>query len=536
VEVSELRQKLTRTVRTAVEAAFDQSKPFGRLALVHTLLSAGTTAVTVGLAGTLFFSISPKAAESKVLLYLLITVAPFAVVAPALSPLLDRGRQARRSAVVIATGGSALLCIAMMNALKDLLLFPECLGFLVLSKLYLIARAALVPAIAQPGEDLATINAHLQVLSALAGFAISPVAVAFLQINGAVVMGLAAVIFAAATVGAFRLPRVARAAPPTPAAPARPPAPAYGSGSYGPGVATSGASASAAPATTAGYSGAGGYAGAAGGISGYAGGGGGAAGGAAAGGGAGYSGRSGGPYDRPITIDAGLPGLGPAPVGDPPPGPYGRDGDERISAREAKAQRKSLGLGRHHPAVLSGFTAMCVVRGSVGFVTFFLAFALKRADAAAWWYGFILLASGVGGLAGSAVVPWARRRMSEERIILAALVLGAVFAVSTALIGGMWAQPLLTFVIGLAGTTAKPSFDSLVQREVPALMQGRAFARFETWLQLVWVAAALLAVLIDFRLVDGDVVVGVSCGIAAFFYATMRHTAHRHDAQAHAGV
>jgi predicted MFS family arabinose efflux permease len=181
--------------------------------------------------------------------------------------------------------------------------------------------------------------------------------------------------------------------------------------------------------------------------------------------------------------------------------------------------------------VLAAFTAMCVVRGSVGFVTFFLAFNLKRAGAATWWYGFIVLASGIGGLAGSSVVPLVRRRLSEERIIFASLVLSTLFALGTALIGGLWAQPLLTFVVGLAGTTAKPSFDSLVQREVPALMQGRAFARFETWLQLVWVAAALVAVLVDFRLRDGDIVVAVACGIAAVFYASMRQSARYHDAQ-----
>ena len=40
----------------------------------------------VSLAGSLFFSISPTAAKDKVLLYLLLTMGPFAVVAPALGP------------------------------------------------------------------------------------------------------------------------------------------------------------------------------------------------------------------------------------------------------------------------------------------------------------------------------------------------------------------------------------------------------------------------------------------------------------------
>jgi MFS family permease len=180
---------------------------------------------------------------------------------------------------------------------------------------------------------------------------------------------------------------------------------------------------------------------------------------------------------------------------------------------------------------LVGLTAMSVIRGSVGFVTFFLAFALKRENppAATWLYGVIVLASGVGGLAGSMLVPWLRRHLSEERIILASLISAATFAGVAALIGGLWSQPILTCVIALAGTTAKPSFDSLAQRHVPPLMQGRAFARFETRLQLIWVIAAVIAVVINFGFVEGDVVIGVACAVAAVFYGSMLQTLHRHE-------
>lgn len=471
VDARQLIQRLTKTARAALADLYDQSRPFGRLVLVHTLMTAGTTIVTVGLAGTLFFSISLHSAEKNVLLYLLITIAPFAIVAPALSPLIDRGRQARRTAVVIASAGSALLCLAMISNLRTFFLFPEAFGILVLTKLYLVARAALVPAMAGSQDDLASANAKLAVMSALGGFAVSPIAVGFLQIGGAVVMGFAMVVFLAATVAALRLPRVEVPA----AVPVNPPAAA-------PGSAVPGGLSATAPAGVYGPS-----------------------------------------------LPAGGGGVGA--VGPPARPALGRGSRrEPLSGREIRARRRELGLGRYHPAVLAAFTAMCVVRGSVGFVTFFLAFNLKRANAATWWYGFIVLASGIGGLAGSSVVPVVRRRLSEERIIFASLVLSTLFALGTALIGGLWAQPLLTFVVGLAGTTAKPSFDSLVQREVPALMQGRAFARFETWLQLVWVAAALVAVIVDFRLRDGDIVVAVACGIAAFFYASMRHSARYHEA------
>ncbi|MGZ8734023.1 MAG: MFS transporter, partial [Acidimicrobiia bacterium] len=69
--------------------------PFGRLAAAHAVSMIGDACVTVALAGTLFFNISPGAARPKVLLYLLLTVAPFALVAPVIGPLLDRSRGGR---------------------------------------------------------------------------------------------------------------------------------------------------------------------------------------------------------------------------------------------------------------------------------------------------------------------------------------------------------------------------------------------------------------------------------------------------------
>ncbi len=155
-------------LRGALTELFDQKTPFGRLALVHSLQAAGTAFITVSLAGSLFFSISPNAAKGKILLYLLITIAPFAVVGPALSPLLDRGRQARRTSVAIANAGSALACLGMAKNLHDLLLFPEAFVVLVLGKLYLVARASLVPEMIADDEDLASANAKLAVLASRA--------------------------------------------------------------------------------------------------------------------------------------------------------------------------------------------------------------------------------------------------------------------------------------------------------------------------------------------------------------------------------
>ena len=165
---------------------------------------------------------------------------------------------------------------------------------------------------------------------------------------------------------------------------------------------------------------------------------------------------------------------------------------------------------------------MSVIRGAVGFLTFFLAFALRHLHAATWWFGFVLLTSAIGSLLGSLLVPVLRRYLSEQQLILYSLTLSAFAGILVAVLGSLWAQPLLTFAVGFATTAAKPSFDSIAQRDVPPALLGRAFARFETQLQLVWVLCALLAVVVGLSLRAGDVLIGVTCAVAAGFHVSMR--------------
>ena len=79
--------------------------PFARFARAHALFAAGDTLVAIALAGSLFFSISPDAARGRVALYLLLTMAPFAVVAPLIGPFLDQ-REGGRRTMVIASAAS----------------------------------------------------------------------------------------------------------------------------------------------------------------------------------------------------------------------------------------------------------------------------------------------------------------------------------------------------------------------------------------------------------------------------------------------
>ena len=410
--------RLTRLVRSAVRDLFDQSQPFGRLALVHSVFSTGTTLVTISLAGTLFFTISPEAAKGKVVLYLLLTITPFAVVAPALSPLLDRGSYARRASMAVASVGSAVLVLLMAADIRGLLLFPEAFGVLVLSKLYLVAKAALVPSMTETEDDLASANAKLAVLATLAGFVASPVAVGLLQLGAPWVLRLGFVVFLLGGFAALRLPKSGDAVLAKP-----PSASPDGQPILGPQVPAKGRAIRP-------------------------------------------TGRS--LDERPATSDS----------------------ERRVRINVAR-ERQRLGLPLYAPEVVLSLAAMSVIRGSVGFLTFFLAFALRHLHAATWWFGFVLLTSAIGSLLGSLLVPVMRRYLSEQQLILYSLVLSALFGVIAAVWGSLWAQPLLTLAIGFATTAAKPSFDSIAQRHVPPALLGRAFARFETQLQLVWVPSSL---------------------------------------------
>ena len=486
--------RMRRFVSDSFADLFDQRSPFGRLALVHVLMTAGDTLLTVSLAGSLFFSISPDAAKSKVLLYLFLTMAPFAVVAPVLGPLIDRSRGARRAMVVFSGAGRAVVCLFMAGQLKTLLLFPLAFVMLVLSKLYLVTKGALVPQLiatgdvavpgaatpvapvasrdgaveAEPpgpdapvrsrparggtGDGLAIVNARLGLLASLAGFAASLPAIAVLRLLGAPwVLRLNVLVFLAATVAAVRLPVPkadrARSAGPVAAPPA---------------------------ATT--------------------------------------------PYAS-TGADATVPG---SVAGVAVPEGLTRRASRRVALPPALASGHAL-----NPEVTLGLSTMSVLKGLVGFLTFMLAFDLRRHGVALAWYGFVLGASVAGALVGVLLVPRARRLLTEQQMLVLAVWFVAAAGIVAAVLGGLTVQAALAFCLGLAAAFAKPAFDALVQRYVPVEAQGRAFARFETRLQLAWVVGSLIPVIAGIPIAPGDVVIAVVAAAAGGFYITGRRALRR---------
>ena len=431
---------MARQLRDAFGALLDQRTPFGRLALTHVVLTAGDTLVTVSLAGSLFISISASEARGRVILYLLLTMAPLAVVAPFLGPVLDRSRGARRAIVVLSSLLRAAMSLVLAKGLGSLLVFPEAFVMLMLSKAYLITKGSLVPMVvsaepsARAGGELATANARLGLLAVLAGFAASGPAIAvYALFHAPWVARLDTVVFAIGAVVAFRLP-VGR---------------------------------DEADARDAGAA-------------------------AAVAGGAPPSSLAGMVEGQRRHEDTPLGALGP-----------------RVNT---------------HPEVLLALSAMSILKGLVGFLTFLLAFELKGSSShhSAPWYGFMLAASMAGTFLGVLAVPRLRTLLAEPQLLAVSIWTVALAGAGAAIVGGIVIQALVAFIVGVAGSAAKPAFDALVQRYVPSAAQGRAFARFETRLQLVWVLGALLPVVVHLQLGQGDTIIAATAAVAGFSYLTSR--------------
>jgi hypothetical protein len=181
---------------------------FTRLARVHALSTAVDTLVATSLAGSLFFSIPTGEARGLVALYLLLTIAPFAVVGPVLGPFFDRVKGGRRMLVIVAGLLRVVVCLAMARYVNGLGVFPLAFCVLVLGKSYAIARSALVPTVVSDDAELVEANAKLSLLSGVCGFVSAVPGALLLKIGGASwVLVLAALVAALQALAAVSLPR-----------------------------------------------------------------------------------------------------------------------------------------------------------------------------------------------------------------------------------------------------------------------------------------------------------------------------------------
>jgi hypothetical protein len=191
--------------------------------------------------------------------------------------------------------------------------------------------------------------------------------------------------------------------------------------------------------------------------------------------------------------------------------------DAPATAAEAAELR---GIG-----VLLAATAMGLVRGIVGFLTFLLLFDLR--DEPTWHMGVVLALTGAGALVGSALAPALRRSFTEERMLKSVLGLAVVAGGLAAWAGGLVAAAGLAATIAVVSTCGRLAFDSLVQRDAPDANRGRSFARFELRFQTVWVVGAVIPVVVPIPIRAGFLVVGGVAAFALFSYLAGQRAAHR---------
>ncbi|MDQ1402162.1 MAG: hypothetical protein QOG03_478 [Actinomycetota bacterium] len=390
---------MSRPPRPAVNAALTSS-PFSRLAIVHALSSAGDSFVTIALAGSLFFSISPNAARGRVTLSLILTIAPFAVVAPFLGPAIDRVEGGRRLMLSVSSAGRAVAALVMAAVVHDLLLFPAAFFALVLSKTHAVTKCSLVPTVVATEAELVEANSKLALLAVIASFLAAAPAVLALKVLGpAWALRLGAVVFFTGSIVSLRVVQM-----------------------------------------------------------------------------------------RPDVVE--------------------QKGQARQEMRD--------------PGIIAAATSMGILRATAGFFTFLVAFAFRRSHAPSWWFGVVLAASMAGTMVATAVAPRVRQAVREERMLAGSLSLVALAAVLAARWAGRPADSAFAFALGVGAATAKLAFDSLVQRDAPAAIQGASFARFEALFQLAWVGGALLPVVIVFPHRVGLFTIALAAALSALTYIVSR--------------
>ena len=168
---------------------------FRQLAMSWAANVAGDALVAIALAGTLFFDVpDAEEARSNVALYLAITMAPFAVVAPLLGGLFSRF-PVYRAVITLSCLARAVLAVVMMLSMNSIWLFPLAFSMLVLSRLYGISRSSLLPVAIDEPTALVSANARLARIGILAGAVVLPIGFLAIQVGAALGLLVAVAFF-----------------------------------------------------------------------------------------------------------------------------------------------------------------------------------------------------------------------------------------------------------------------------------------------------------------------------------------------------
>ncbi|MBL1077649.1 MFS transporter [Nocardia sp. 2] len=165
----ELTERGFATFQRAAKA--DGAEESGLTSLVYATMAnfATDAAIAVALANTLFFASATAESKGKVALYLLITIAPFAVIAPFVGPMLDRLQRGRRLALAGSFGLRIFIALLLIFNIDNWALYPLALCMMILSKSFSVLKSAVTPRVLPPGIDLVRTNSRLTVFGLVGG-------------------------------------------------------------------------------------------------------------------------------------------------------------------------------------------------------------------------------------------------------------------------------------------------------------------------------------------------------------------------------
>jgi MFS family permease len=412
--------------------------------------------VTVALAGTIFFSSSVDQARGRVVLFLIITMAPFAVLAPFIGPALDRIQQGRRFVLAGTMLTRGLLCYAMSaNVGNSVTLLPAAFGILVLQKAGGVVKASVTPRLLPAKITLVTANARSGLISIAASTAAAGLAAGVQFAGGAAwTLRVGTLIYLAAMVLAFRLPEQVDVPVTAPGTPMSAP------------VGESSASQEAPPTR---------------------------------------------PDMPPTRPDMPRPTL-PLPPGERP--------DPGAASGHAKGRpgrwRTLTNVG---PVVTEAMIVNAVLRAFSGYMLFLLAFLLRSVDLGTVFghpishnfaLGALALGLSIGSLASMILGSFFKGR-APQLIMFSVLIVAPVVTALCAWAFGLWTAVIVEATAIFCASLAKLGQDSIVGREIGDEIRSSTFAVSETLNQVANVAGGLAGVLVS-MLNNGQAGLGIAAG------------------------
>ncbi len=438
----------------------------------------GDAFVTVALAGSLFFSASVEEARSRAAFALLITIAPYAILAPFIGPLLDRVKQGNKFILMGTLLARGLLCWGMSGALNDTLtLLPAAFGVLVLQKAYVVTRAAVTPRLLPREITLVSANARSNMAALIATSIGAAVALGLDKIMGgdghgaAWVLRVGTVIYLAAMALAVRLPDTVdipgqRTEPGQQVSDGAGQANGHGAG---PVAAEPWPAGAASGSTAAGF---------------------------------GPGGTIRGTVPGTSFPGTGFPGDGSADTGPafPASGTAAGSTWQSPSAGRGQARRRRFAVPHVGPVVAEAMRGNATIRAFYGFMLFFLAFILRSEPfghiSDAFALGGLAIAVAAGGMLGTAIGSALRSR-SPQAIMFTVFGLATAASTVCAVLFSLWSILAVAMAAAIAQTLVKVALDSILQREIPEETRSSTFAFSETLHQLALVGGGLVGLLLS---------------------------------------